>query len=85
VPTYPYENYPDLSLGEFISAEFDQYIKLKELTLDKDELDERQKVIDWLTKQHPYLNTISCNKLTDVSVQGKYNELIILLETYSFE
>jgi hypothetical protein len=76
VPTYPYENYPDLSLGEFITAEFDQYIKLKKLTLENDELDERQKVINWLTKQHPYLNTISCNKLTDVSVQGK-NEFII--------
>lgn len=71
VPTYPYENYPDLSLGEFMTAEFDQYIKLKKLTLENDELDERRKVIDWLTKQHPYLNTISCNKLTDVSVQGK--------------
>ncbi|CAF2827921.1 unnamed protein product [Rotaria sp. Silwood2] len=70
VPTYPYENYPDLSLGEFISAEFEQYITMKKLTLDKDELDEQQKVIDWLSKQHPYLNTIGCNKLTDVSVQG---------------
>ncbi|CAF2351528.1 unnamed protein product [Rotaria sp. Silwood2] len=73
VPTYPYENYPDLSLGEFISAEFEQYITMKKLTLDKDELDEQQKVIDWLSKQHPYLNTIGCNKLTDVSVQGKMN------------
>jgi len=60
-----------LSLGEFISAEFEQYIEVKKLSLDEDELDERRKVIDWLTKQHPYLNTISCNKLTDVSVQGK--------------
>jgi len=71
VPTYPYENYPDLSLGEFIAAEFDEYIQLKKLTLDKDELNERQKVIDWLGKQHLYLNKIGCNKLTDVSIQGK--------------
>ncbi|CAF1158250.1 unnamed protein product [Rotaria sordida] len=70
VPTYPYENYPDLSLGEFISAELEQYIKMKTLTLDKDEIDEQQKVINWLSKQHPYLNAIGCNKLTDVSVQG---------------
>lgn len=70
VPTYPYENYPDLSLGDFISAEFEQYIEMKKLSLDKDELDERRKVIDWLAKQHPYLSAISCNKLTDVSVQG---------------
>ena len=71
VPTYPYENYPDLPLGEFLWAEFDQYIRLKKATLDKDELNERQKVIDWLAQQHPYLNTIGCNKLTDVSIQGK--------------
>lgn len=70
VPTYPYENYPDLSLGEFVSAEFEQYINLKKLTLDNEEIDERRKVIDWLTKHHPYLNTIGCNRLTDVSVQG---------------
>ena len=31
-------------------AEFEQYLKLKELTLDAEELDERQKVIDWLGK-----------------------------------
>ncbi|CAF5094330.1 unnamed protein product, partial [Rotaria magnacalcarata] len=43
---------------------------IKKVILDKDELDEQQKVIDWLSKQHPYLNTIGCNKLTDVSVQG---------------
>ena len=71
LPTYPYENYPDLSLGEFIVAEFEQYLKLKESTLDTEELDERQKVIDWLGKQHPYLKSIACNQLTDVSVQGK--------------
>jgi hypothetical protein len=71
LPTYPYENYPDLSLGEFIMAEFEQYLKLKELTLDTEEVDERQKVIDWLGKQHPYLKSIACNQLTDVSVQGK--------------
>jgi hypothetical protein len=71
VPTYPYENYPDLSLGEFVAAEFDEYIQLKKLILDKDELNERQKVIDWLGKQHLYLNKIGCNKLTDVSIQGK--------------
>lgn len=70
VPTYPYENYPDLSLGEFISSEIEQYIKLKKLKLDEDELDEREKVFDWLSKQHPYINTLSSNKLTDVSVQG---------------
>jgi hypothetical protein len=70
VPTYPYENYPDLSLGEFITAELEQYIKLKKLTLDEDELDEREKVSEWLSKQHPYLNIIGSNKLTDVSVQG---------------
>ncbi|UJR27805.1 hypothetical protein I4U23_009074 [Adineta vaga] len=70
VPTYPYENYPDLSLGEFIWAEFDQYMTFKKSALEKDELDERQKVIDWLHKQHPYLDTIGCNRLTDVSVQG---------------
>ena len=70
VPTYPYENYPDLSLGEFVSAEFEQYIEMKKSTLDNDEIDERRKVIDWLSKSHPYLNMISCNKLTDVSVQG---------------
>ncbi|CAF1378465.1 unnamed protein product [Rotaria magnacalcarata] len=70
VAAYPYENYPDISLGEFVSAEIEQYINIKKVILDKDELDEQQKVIDWLSKQHPYLNTIGCNKLTDVSVQG---------------
>jgi hypothetical protein len=71
LPTYPYENYPDLSLGEFISEEFDQYLQLKKLTIEKDEINQKEKVIDWLSKQHPYLNTIGCEKLTDVSVQGK--------------
>ncbi|CAF0719718.1 unnamed protein product [Adineta ricciae] len=70
VPTYPYENYPDLSLGEFILAEFDQYLQLKKVSLDKNEIDQREKVIDWLGKQHPVLNTIGSEKLTDVSVQG---------------
>ncbi|CAF1286180.1 unnamed protein product [Adineta ricciae] len=70
VPTYPYENYPDLSLGEFIWAEFDQYMTFKKSILEKEELDERQKVINWLHKQHPCLNMIGCNRLTDVSVQG---------------
>ena len=70
VPTYPYENYPDLSLGEFISAEFEHYFKLNTANLDSEELDQRRKVLHWLDKQHPYLNTIACNKLADVSVQG---------------
>ncbi|UJR21809.1 hypothetical protein I4U23_024887 [Adineta vaga] len=70
VPTYPYENYPDLSLGEFILTEFDQYFQLKKVALDKNEIDQREKVIDWLSKQHPILNGIGCEKLMDVSVQG---------------
>ena len=70
VPTYPYENYPDLSLGEFILAEFDQYLQLKKVSLDKNEIDQREKVVDWLGKQHPVLNTIGSEQLTDVSVQG---------------
>ncbi|CAF4990219.1 unnamed protein product, partial [Rotaria socialis] len=41
VAAYPYENYPDISLGEFVSAEIEQYIKIKNVTLDKDELDEQ--------------------------------------------
>ena len=71
VPTYPYENYPDLSLGEFVSAEFEQYLQMKLLTLDQEEIDERRKVIHWLNKQHPHLTNVASNKLTDVSVQGK--------------
>jgi hypothetical protein len=71
VPTYPYENYPDISLGEFISAEIEQYFQMKMLTLDQDELDERRKVVHWLNKQHPYLHTLAFNQLTDVSVQGR--------------
>lgn len=71
VPTYPYENYPDLSLGEFVSAEFEQYLQMKMATLDQDEIDERRKVLHWLNKQHPHLTTLAANKLTDVSVQGK--------------
>ncbi len=85
VPTYPYENYPDLSLGDFVSAEFEQYIQLKKLTLDENELDELEKVIDWLTKQHPYLNTISCNKLTDVSVQGHIKNFEINFDCLYFQ
>jgi hypothetical protein len=67
VPTYPYENYSDISLGEFLSKEFNQYLQF-----DKDEFHEKEKVIHWLRKQHSYLNRISCDKLTDVSVQGKF-------------
>ncbi|CAF1127976.1 unnamed protein product [Adineta steineri] len=70
VPTYPYENYPDSSLGEFISTELDQYVQSKKVSLEKNEIDQIEKVIDWLSKQHSYLNTIGCEKLTDVSVQG---------------
>ena len=75
VPTYPYENYPDLSLGQFIWTESDQYITFKKSILEKEELDERQKVINWIHKQHPCLNTIGCNRLTDVSVQGKFSSV----------
>jgi hypothetical protein len=57
-------------LGEVISTEFDQYLELKKLSFDQNELDQRHKVINWLCKQHPYLNTIGCDKLIDVSVQG---------------
>ncbi|CAF3912273.1 unnamed protein product [Adineta steineri] len=70
VAAYPYENYPDISLGEFISSEFHQYLTLKKPLLDEDEVDEREKVINWLTKQHPYLNTIGSNQLNHLSVQG---------------
>ena len=71
VPTYPYENYPDLSLGEFVSAEFEQYFQLNTANLDSEEIDQRRKVLHWLDKQHPLLNSMACNKLADVSVQGK--------------
>ncbi|CAF4425396.1 unnamed protein product, partial [Adineta steineri] len=70
VAAYPYENYPDISLGEFISSEFHQYLTLKKPLLGEDEVDEREKVINWLTKQHPYLNTIGSNQLNHLSVQG---------------
>ena len=71
LPTYPYENYPDISIGEFISAEFEQYFEMKKPRLDNEDLDERRKVLHWLNKQHPYLSTIPCNNLSEVSVQGK--------------
>jgi hypothetical protein len=71
VPTYPYLNYPDLSLDIFLSTEFNQYLQLQKLLFDKNEINQREKVIKWLSKQHPYLNMIGCDKLTEVSVQGK--------------
>ncbi len=75
VPTYPYLNYPDLSLDTFVSTEFNQYLQLKKLLFDKNNINQREKVINWLSKHHPYLNTIGCEKLTEVSVQG--NLLIV--------
>lgn len=71
VPTYPYENYPDVSLGEFIRTEFEQYLQSKKSALDESEIAQREKVIDWLDKQHPFLDALGCQRLTDVSVQGK--------------
>jgi hypothetical protein len=71
IPTYPYENYPDVSLGEFLSVEFNHYLQSKNLSLNRNEFNQKDKVIHWLNKQHPYLNMISCENLTDVSVQGK--------------
>ena len=76
MPIYPYENYPDLSLGEFISTEFHQYLQAKKLSFEDDEVNQKEKVIDWMSKQHPYLNTIGCEKLTDVSIQGTVFDVI---------
>jgi hypothetical protein len=70
IPTYPYEHYPDVSLGEFLTTELNQYLQLKKISFDKDELYQRKKVLKWFRKHHSYLNMISCEKLTDVSVQG---------------
>ncbi len=71
IPTYPYENYPDVSLGEILTTELNQYLQLKKLSLDKNEFNHKEKVLHWLNKQHPHLNMIGCEKLTDVSVQGR--------------
>ena len=64
--------------GEFVSAEFEQYLQMKMATLDQDEIDERRKVLHWLNKQHPHLTTLASNKLTDVSVQGKQHWFVRL-------
>jgi hypothetical protein len=66
IPTYP-----DLSLGEFLSTESDHYLQLKQFVFHQDEINQREKVFHWLNKQHSYLNLIGCEKLTEVSVQGK--------------
>ena len=81
VPTYPYENYPDVSLGDFLSSELNHYLKAKQITIDRNEFNQKDKVIRWLNKQHPYLNMIGSEKLTDVSVQGKPIEKVMTLCT----
>jgi len=53
-----------------------QYLELKQSSFDKDEINEREKAIDWLNKRHPLLNMIGCGKLNDVSVQGKILDTI---------
>jgi len=70
IPTYPYENYPYISLGEFLSTELNDYLQVTRAALDDDEINQREKVIDWFSKQHSCLNMIGCEKLIDVSVQG---------------
>lgn len=70
IPTYPYENYPDISLGEFLNTELNDYLQLTRSSLDDEEINQREKIIDWFSKQHPSLSMIGCEKLIDVSVQG---------------
>lgn len=71
IPTYPYENYPDISLGELIGTEMNEYLRMNKSSLDDEELNQREIVIDWFTKQHQCLSMIGCEKLSDVSVQGE--------------
>ncbi|CAF0753078.1 unnamed protein product [Didymodactylos carnosus] len=63
VNSYPVKHYPDLSLGEFICAEVDNY-----LVKHRDDINRSKQVFDWLMKEEQA--NIGCNRLTDVSIQG---------------
>lgn len=79
IPTYPYENYPDISLGDFISAEFEEYFQMKKPRLDQNDIDERRRVIHWLNKKHPFFSSIPSNNLNEVSVQGRVKKVVRLI------
>lgn len=72
MPSYPYENYPDISLGEFLSTDINHYLQLKKCSLNSKEYIRREKVIHWLEKEHQAFQMLSSDKLTDVSLQGHF-------------
>ena len=78
MPCYPYENYPDMSLGEFLSRDINHYLQVKKFSLNQREFHRREKVMHWLEKEHHAFHMLTSEKLTDVSLQGDLTRRILI-------